>query len=72
MGEKILTNNYDIDDNSNRIKCYLIDKNWFEKWKNAQGEIVFISDKNYQIKSDFGGFAAQKHVTLHSQTNFFV
>ena len=32
--------------------------------KDAEGDIVFISDKNYQITSDFGGFHAQDKVTL--------
>ena len=37
-------NNYDIDDNSNRIKCYLIDKNWFEKWKRHVGYKEIINE----------------------------
>lgn len=59
-----------IDDNGkarskrvNSIKNY---KAWFDKWKEAEGDIVFISDKNYQIKSNFKGFAAQDGVTLRN------
>ena len=43
------------------IKNY---KEFFNKYKNAQGELIFISDKAYQIKSGFGGFTAQDSVTL--------
>ena len=41
-------NNYDINDNDNRIKCYLIDKNWFEKWKRHVGYKEILNE--YKLK----------------------
>ena len=52
------------EDNSKRVNTIRKYREWFEKMKEAEGEIVFISDKNYQIKSDFKGFEAQGNVTL--------
>lgn len=55
------------EDDSKRANAIQKYRDWFEKMKGAKGEIVFISDKNYQINSDFasrGGFTAQNKVTL--------
>lgn len=51
---------------SNRVNSIKNYRAWFKKWHQAQGDIVFISDKNYQIKSNFKGFAAQDKVTLRN------
>lgn len=54
-------------ENSKRVNAIEKYESWFEQMEKAQGEIVFISDKNYQINSRFasdGGFTAQNKVTL--------
>ena len=52
------------EDNSKRVNAIRKYREWFEKMKEARGEIVFVSDKNYQIQSGFKGFQAQGRVTL--------
>lgn len=52
------------EDDSNRVNAIENYERWFREMQQAKGEIVFISDKNYQINSKFGGFTAQSKVTL--------
>ena len=51
-------------DDSNRVNAINKYEEFFRRYSEARGEIIFVSDKNYQIKSDFGGFMAQSNVTL--------
>lgn len=59
------------EDDSNRKNAIENYENWFRQMQGAQGEIVFISDKNYQINSKFGGFTAQDKVTLNNLQALF-
>ena len=52
------------ENDSKRVNAINHYRAWFEKMKEARGEIVFVSDKNYQIKSGFRGFEAQGSVKL--------
>ena len=52
------------EDDSNRVNAINKYEEFFRRYSEARGEIIFVSDKNYQIKADFGGFMAQSHVTL--------
>ena len=52
------------EDSSKRTNAINKYRQWFQLMKEAEGEIIFISDKNYQIDSKFGGFTAQDRVTL--------
>ena len=54
------------EDDSNRVNTINKYEEFFRRYSEARGEIVFVSDKNYQIKADFGGFMAQSHVTLNN------
>lgn len=54
------------EDDSNRANTIRNYREWFNKMHDAYGDIVFISDKNYQIKSGFKGFEAQGKVTLNN------
>ena len=58
-------------ENSKRVNAIRKYKDWFEKFGNAKSEIVFISDKNYQINSKFNGFAAQTKVKLNNLSALF-
>ena len=52
--------------NSKRINAMNNSEKFFNLLHNAEGEIVFISDKNYQIKQKFDGFSAQNDITLEN------
>lgn len=54
------------EDNSKRVNTIQKYREWFQQMKDAYGEIMFISDKNYQLKTGFSGFTAQDHVTLRN------
>ena len=55
------------DDRSNRVNAINNAEQLFRDLKNAEGEIIFISDKNYQIKTnDFDGFMAQGNIKLRN------
>lgn len=54
------------DDNSKRINAMNNSEKFFNLLHQAEGEIIFISDKNYQIKSNFDGFSAQGDITLEN------
>lgn len=54
------------DSDSKRINAMNNSEKFFNLLHNAEGEIVFISDKNYQIKSNFNGFSAQSDITLEN------
>lgn len=54
------------EDDSNRANTIKNYRDWFNKMHDAYGDIIFISDKNYQIKSGFKGFEAQGKVTLNN------
>lgn len=50
---------------SNRVNAIINNEKFFDLVRNAEGEIIFISDKNYQIKSSgFEGYMAQGKVKL--------
>lgn len=59
------------EEDSNRANTIQNYREWFNKMHEAYGEIVFISDKNYQIKSGFKGFEAQGKVTLNNLQALF-
>lgn len=56
----------DGEDGSKRANTIREYRKWFEMMKDAEGDIVFISDKNYQINSNFSGFTAQGNTTLRN------
>ena len=55
------------DDRSNRINAINNAEDLFRELHEAQGEIIFVSDKNYQIKSNgFDGYLAQGKIKLRN------
>ena len=54
------------DDNSKRANTIKAYRKWFEMMKDAEGDIVFVSDKNYQLNSKFSGFTAQGNTSLRN------
>lgn len=53
------------DDSSKRVNAINNAESFFNKAKQCQGDIIFVSDKNYQITAnDFKGFMAQGNIKL--------
>lgn len=53
------------EDKSNRVNQINNAEKFFQHLRDAEGEIVFVSDKNYQIKaSGFKGYMAQGNIKL--------
>lgn len=53
------------DDKSKRVNAIENAENFFNKVEQCKGDIIFVSDKNYQIKADdFGGYMAQGNIKL--------
>ena len=53
------------EDQSNRVNQINNSEKFFQHLRDAEGEIVFVSDKNYQIKaSGFKGYMAQGNIKL--------
>jgi len=61
----------DGEDNSKRVNAIRAYREWFEMMKKAEGDIVFVSDKNYQINSNFSGFTAQGNTSLRNLYGMF-
>ena len=55
------------DDSSKRVNAINNAEDFFNKVKQCKGDIIFVSDKNYQIKAnDFGGYLAQGNIKLRN------
>lgn len=55
------------DDRSNRINAMSNAEDLFRALHDAEGEIIFVSDKNYQIKAEgFDGYLAQGNIKLRN------
>lgn len=53
--------------NSKRVNAINNSEKFFNNIHEAEGDIVFVSDKNYQIKSEsFNGYSAQDDITLEN------
>ena len=65
QGTISLLHNNTGDSDSKRVNSIVNNQRFFDLVRQAEGEIMFISDKNYQIKaSGFGGFSAQDKVPI--------
>ena len=51
---------------SKRINAMKNAETFFKNLHNAEGDIIFVSDKNYQIKQKFTGYSAQNDITLEN------
>ena len=54
------------EDKSKRVNAINNSEKFFQNLHNAYGEIVFVSDKNYQIKQNFNGYSAQGDISLEN------
>ena len=51
---------------SKRVNAISNSEKFFQDLHNAYGEIIFVSDKNYQIKQNFNGYSAQDDISLEN------
>lgn len=51
-------------DDSNRVNAINNSETFFKHLRDAEGDIIFVSDKNYQITQGFEGYSVQRNIKL--------